>query len=62
MPNWRHPLGNGPAVGGSKMRGYWSKVAYENQCNPENLAVDPLNLSQDEPKITSHRPREVLLK
>ena len=37
-------------------------VYLHNLGNPENLAVDPLNLSQDELEITIHRLREVLLK
>ena len=36
-------------------------VYLHNLGNPENLAVDPLNLSQDELEITIHRLREVLL-
>ncbi len=37
-------------------------VYLHNLGNPENLAVDPLNLSQNELEITIHRLREVLLK
>jgi L-seryl-tRNA(Ser) seleniumtransferase len=37
-------------------------VYLHNLGNPENLAVDPLNLSQDELEITIKRLREVLLK
>jgi len=36
-------------------------VYLHNLGNPENLAVDPLNLSQNELEITIHRLREVLL-
>ncbi len=36
-------------------------VYLHNLGNPENLAVDPLNLSQDELEITIHRLGEVLL-
>jgi len=36
-------------------------VYLHNLGNPENLAVDPLNLSQDELEITIQRLRGVLL-
>ena len=54
--------GPSPAQVYEAMVGGDPPVYLHNLGNPENLAVDPLNLSQDELEITIHRLREVLLK